>query len=203
MKDKEKVRVSILEAAASLFDRFGYEKTSMEEIAKRARRAKASIYYHFEGKSDILRAVLESEFSHVSDRLEKIVEKYGDNPKYQLMSYLTMRMKLIRETRVYRHYLVAPYLNPDDEIGSVVSVLRSDFDNKEYAYFRKVCQDALASGILPDAVQPEAFGKMMVVLIRGLEMQFFYSEDYASLKSTYEALVEQLIFRSYEPFPGK
>lgn len=210
MKDLEKIRVSILEAASFLFDRFGYEKTAMEAIARRAHRAKASIYYHFTGKQDLLKGVLEAEFAHVSGQLEKIVQEYRDDPRMQVMSYLTKRMELIRETKVYRHYLVSPYTNPKDEIGSVVAELREAFDRKENDYFQTVCRGAIEAGILPGTIQPEAFGKMMETLVKGLEFQFFYSEDYESLRSTYETLVELLIFRGYDstvrpagPFPAK
>lgn len=50
MKDIGKVRESIITAAAALFERYGYEKSSMDEIARGAHRAKTSIYYHFKSK---------------------------------------------------------------------------------------------------------------------------------------------------------
>ena len=54
MKDSVKVRDSIVDSASWLFDRFGYEKTSVDEIARRAHRAKTSVYYYFDGKLAIL-----------------------------------------------------------------------------------------------------------------------------------------------------
>lgn len=36
MRNMDKVREAILEAATYLFERFGYDKTSMDEIARRA-----------------------------------------------------------------------------------------------------------------------------------------------------------------------
>ena len=43
-------RDKILNVANSLFSRFGFHKTSMDEIAKIARKAKGSLYYHFTNK---------------------------------------------------------------------------------------------------------------------------------------------------------
>ena len=65
MKDKSKIRDSILSAAASLFEQYGYEKTTMDEIAAASHKAKASIYYHFDSKIDIFKAVLRQEMEYV------------------------------------------------------------------------------------------------------------------------------------------
>ena len=41
----EDTRDKILSVANKLFSRFGFHKTSMDEIAKIARKAKGSLYY--------------------------------------------------------------------------------------------------------------------------------------------------------------
>ena len=87
MKDLQKIRNSILAAASPLFEKYGYEKTSMDEIASSAHKAKASIYYHFESKLDIFRAVLKQEMDTVIGSLTDI---FGANPdpSEQLTAYL-------------------------------------------------------------------------------------------------------------------
>lgn len=45
--------------ALSLFSTQGYEATSMQQIADELGIRKASLYYHFEGKEDIVRSLLE------------------------------------------------------------------------------------------------------------------------------------------------
>ena len=65
MKDADSVREAIVESASWLFDRFGYEKTSVDEIARRAHRAKTSVYYYFDGKLAIFKAVDGSGLSRV------------------------------------------------------------------------------------------------------------------------------------------
>ncbi|MCU1485633.1 MAG: transcriptional regulator, TetR family [Actinomycetia bacterium] len=52
-------RQRILDAAAELFVERGYEATSLREIAERVGVTKAALYYHFPGKEDLLRALLE------------------------------------------------------------------------------------------------------------------------------------------------
>jgi len=50
-----KTKEVIVNVASRLFGRYGFYKTSMDEIAKMARKAKGSLYYHFESKRFFLR----------------------------------------------------------------------------------------------------------------------------------------------------
>lgn len=52
-------RDRILEAALDLFTEIGYEATSLRQIAGRVGISKASLYYHFASKRDILKALAE------------------------------------------------------------------------------------------------------------------------------------------------
>ncbi|MGI4729793.1 MAG: TetR/AcrR family transcriptional regulator [Janthinobacterium lividum] len=49
---------SIKQAARELYRKFGYHKTSVNEIAKRAKVAKATIYKYFDSKEAILQVLL-------------------------------------------------------------------------------------------------------------------------------------------------
>lgn len=48
----------IAAAALRLFARYGYKRTSMDDIAREAGIARATLYLHFKGKDDVFRAML-------------------------------------------------------------------------------------------------------------------------------------------------
>jgi AcrR family transcriptional regulator len=48
----------IADAARSLFARYGYRRTSMDDIAREAGVAKATLYLHFTGKEDVFRTMM-------------------------------------------------------------------------------------------------------------------------------------------------
>lgn len=50
-------RAEILDAAAELFDEFGYHRSSTSAIAERAGTAKATLYHYFQAKHDLLFAI--------------------------------------------------------------------------------------------------------------------------------------------------
>ncbi|MET0295003.1 MAG: helix-turn-helix domain-containing protein [Phenylobacterium sp.] len=49
----------VIEATRRLFVQYGYRRTGMEDIAREAGLAKATLYLHFEGKEEVFRAMLE------------------------------------------------------------------------------------------------------------------------------------------------
>ena len=56
--EADKIKESIKRAAQELFRKFGYHKTSVNEIAKRAKIAKATIYKYFDSKEAVLQSLL-------------------------------------------------------------------------------------------------------------------------------------------------
>src|SRR3954468_13691836 len=56
--EADKIKESIKRAAQDLFRKFGYHKTSVNEIAKKAKIAKATIYKYFDSKEALLHVLL-------------------------------------------------------------------------------------------------------------------------------------------------
>jgi len=56
--EADKIKDSIKRAAQDLFRKFGYHKTSVNEIAKKAKIAKATIYKYFDSKEAVLHVLL-------------------------------------------------------------------------------------------------------------------------------------------------
>src|ERR1700712_2245280 len=56
--EADKIKESIKRAAQELFRKFGYHKTSVNEIAKKAKIAKATIYKYFDSKEQVLHALV-------------------------------------------------------------------------------------------------------------------------------------------------
>ncbi|MFD8999987.1 ScbR family autoregulator-binding transcription factor [Streptomyces sp. NPDC059582] len=55
----EQTRATILTAAADLFDRHGYESTSLSDIVEHARVTKGALYFHFAAKEDLAHAIMQ------------------------------------------------------------------------------------------------------------------------------------------------
>ena len=65
-------RAAIQQVATDLFTTKGYEVTTMREIADLLGIKKASLYYHFAGKEELLRSLFEQRQNEAQDLLEWI-----------------------------------------------------------------------------------------------------------------------------------
>lgn len=73
--------------ALRLFAEKGYEATSMREIAEQLNMTKAALYYHFDSKEDIVRAVV----STMHDKISELVtwaatQKVDDDLRREVLS---------------------------------------------------------------------------------------------------------------------
>src|SRR5690606_12751377 len=83
----------IKDASKELFRKFGYHKTSVNEIAKRARIAKATIYKHFEKKELILNIIIMEHLKHgVDDLIAKFHPKIDKEEKLKALILKTSRL---------------------------------------------------------------------------------------------------------------
>src|SRR5438067_12628358 len=63
----------ILAAAAGLVERWGYRKTTIDDIAKQARVAKGTIYLHWKTREDLFMALLiREDFKYAADLKQRI-----------------------------------------------------------------------------------------------------------------------------------
>ncbi|MFF4750293.1 ScbR family autoregulator-binding transcription factor [Streptomyces sp. NPDC002514] len=80
----EQTRATILTAAADLFDRRGYESTSLSDIVEHARVTKGALYFHFAAKEDLAHAIMELQ-SRTVRQLAAEVDRRGCSSLESLM----------------------------------------------------------------------------------------------------------------------
>lgn len=71
----DKIKESIVKAAQDLFRKYGYHKTSVNEIAKKAKIAKATIYKYFDSKEVLLHSIL---MDYIRVSVNEIIENASE-----------------------------------------------------------------------------------------------------------------------------
>ena len=89
----DKIKESIKKAAQDLFRKYGYHKTSVNEIAKRAKIAKATIYKYFESKELLLQAIL---MEYIQHSVHEIIH----NPADELDEEAYLSMIILKTSRL-------------------------------------------------------------------------------------------------------
>ena len=75
---KENKKEQILSAASECFARFGYKKTTLDDIGEKSGLNKASIYYYFESKEEIFTTIVLNEFKQFITKLHQNIEEDMD-----------------------------------------------------------------------------------------------------------------------------
>lgn len=88
---RSKTKTQLIEAARIVFSRFGYRKTTMDDIALAAGKGKSSLYYYFKNKEEVFEAVVEKEAEVLKDEINIALEKIGTATE-QLRTYIYLRM---------------------------------------------------------------------------------------------------------------
>jgi len=130
----------ILDGAARAFSRHGFAAASMRQIARESGASLGSIYYHFESKEEILRALICNNFERVLATVRERLDGVED-PSRQVAVFIDNHVRFfadhLEEMRVISHELDTL----DGEPGADVATLRR-------AYFAEAV--AILGSLRPD-----------------------------------------------------
>ncbi len=132
MKTKE----IIIKAAGTIFKRFGFNKSSMADIALEARKGRRTIYTHFATKEEVFKAVIDKEVRALVKKLEKICKK-EISPEEKLRAYMHARMGAVKELTVYYDALRQDMLN---NMG-IIENLREEYDATEVSLIQGILDE--------------------------------------------------------------
>jgi AcrR family transcriptional regulator len=105
MSDHDVVKEQIVEAAREVFAKYGYRKTTIEDIAKAVYRAKSSVYHYFGGKDEIFKAVVEREaFQMVQSMREAVNAEKSPVMKFRVL--FRFLYEKVEETTNYFQFLM-------------------------------------------------------------------------------------------------
>jgi AcrR family transcriptional regulator len=158
-------REVIITTAQKLFARFGFNKTTVDEIAAAAHMAKSTLYHHFSSKEDIFRGVIEREGQELARRIHDAVEGAG-SPKEKLRAYVVSRMIRLRELTNFYSALREEYL---EHYPFIENVRKKDFED-EMDMFQGILAEGVKEGAfnLKDG-DVELTALAVVTALKGLE----------------------------------
>ena len=172
----EKVKHKIIEVARETFARYGFRKTTMDEIAAAARKGKSSLYYYFNSKEEVFQAVVEQEASFLFSKIENAVREQTD-PGEKLKAYVVVRMKGFRDFVNYNDALKNDFLS---EIGFIERI-RGKHDQKEQAAIAKILEEGIQTGQFRN-LNIDLTARTIVIALRGLEAPYFLSDEAIDLE---------------------
>jgi AcrR family transcriptional regulator len=164
----KETRQLILTSARQVFERFGYKKATLDDIANALGMGKTAIYYHFVNKEDIFKAVLDHEADALKNELIEAVTRSSD-AKSKIRTYFIVRVNGIKKLGNLYNFEKRDILS-----GTNANELRAKYDQIEIEVIENILSEGQKSGEFRiQNVQLAAVA--IVTLIKGLEIQIMHS----------------------------
>jgi len=185
---KDEIRSEIINVASKIFTRFGYKKTTMEEIAMACSKGKSSIYYYFKSKEDIFRAVVEKEALELKKDLMKEIASV-DDPIEQLKKYILFRMHKLKTLTNFYAALNYDYLVHLDFIQNI----RKKYDQDEISVVTDILEKGIEKGefVIDD---PDLAAVALVTAMKGLEIPLFIKKEHGKIEDRLDNLIKFLFY---------
>lgn len=186
---KDVTRRTIIEVASMLFAKYGFRKTSMDEIAKVARKAKGSLYYHFESKEALFTEVVSTVFEELKVELTKIMEDDTLNPVEKTKAYLRKRMDTLAKAENYHETLRTDLFNH----FKLVDNLRENLDKWDKKNLKKILMEGISTGYYINLTNIDMILDLFFMVLKGLEFPLFIQKKHTILGPHFDDMLMLLV----------
>lgn len=176
----------IIEAAQNIFARFGFRKTTMDEIAKACHKAKSSIYHYFKSKEEIFREIVEKESRILKEEIRKAINQ-EDTPQKKLRAYVITRMYALQKLANFYSALKDEYL----KYYGFIEKVREKYDREEMEIIKEILRDGNEKGVF-NIKELKVTTFAIIVALKGLEYSWLQETDVSKIEKDIDSLLEVL-----------
>jgi AcrR family transcriptional regulator len=143
----------ILEAAAHVFHRKGYESTSIQDIADAVGILKGSLYYYIDSKEDLLYAILQDVHEDALRNIERTKAIEGD-PLQKIRAFVMLHIGFNAENLVKMGVFFQDFRSLGEERRAVIVEERDQYDQ----FLRTLIQEGQEQGVVCADIDPKLAG---------------------------------------------
>lgn len=188
MVDKEELRKRIIDTAGQIFSRYGFRKTSMDEIARALKMGKSSIYYYFSSKEAIFEAVVLNEANTLRSELTKSI-KSVESPLDKMKNYVFVRMRAFQKLSNYYNAIFDKNLDHFEFIETV----RAKYDREELAMLRLILYDGARRKIF-NVANSEYTAMAIQTTLKGVEVPLFWKRKEQNIEARLNAILDVIFY---------
>jgi AcrR family transcriptional regulator len=168
---KSDVKDILISVAQKIFQRYGFRKTTMDEIAYEARKGKSSLYYYFKSKEDVFQAVVEKEAGLLRSEINMNVDKCGSAVE-KLQVYINTRMIGFKNWGNFYVALKDDYLS---NLGFIEKI-RAKYDKNEIESITQIIREGIESKEFK-SMNADLTAKTIVIAMKGLEIPLLSTDE--------------------------
>ena len=182
--ERDQRKKLILDGALKSYSEKGIDKMTMDDIALHSDFGKATIYYYFPSKEDIVCSLLETGWRNLWESVEESVIE-NVSPKSKFVNILKQMSDIVFHDRLLYEFLFTAPRNikiSDDKASW------KDFQKRTYATLHSIVDDGMKSGEFP-SIEPNLFMKAVGGIFHGIvfmgEQKKLEQEDIEKLISNF------------------
>lgn len=185
----DETKRQIVTTASQLFAKYGYYKTSIDNVARMSRRAKGSIYYHFNTKEELFTAVVSSEIEFIKESLLVNVMDPVLPADQKLKQFLILRMRLLHDAKNYHETLQADFYSEFVFLQN----LRKEWDEWVKLQIQIIIEQGIKEGVFEEIPNLYVMLDIFTMVSRGLEIPFFLQHKFEELSPYFDGMLNMLI----------
>jgi AcrR family transcriptional regulator len=185
----------ILQAAKQLFQKHGFRKVTMDDVAKAIGKGRSSLYYYYKSKEEILDAVMDVEIMEMLTAIARAVDK-ALTVEQKIYTFCETKLQVMREKRVFYNAMDAGM--DADEMSS--------FNKAKHALHRRIMkqESTLLSQILNYGIEKGELRAMnekdqdvlifvLLSCIHGLKREMVIENDFSGIAPAVNALTQMVM----------
>jgi len=178
----------ILTAARSIFSKYGYKKTTLDDIAFAIKKGKSSLYYYFNSKEDIFKAVIEYESNIITKELKDCISLVKD-PMGQLENFISHRYVLLKKVVVFYDALNNDLITHLDFVRKV----REKYDKLEAEMIKHILQKGIDSNVFY-LENIELTALAIQTAIKGIDIPLLISKEEINIEKKVKEILRVLFY---------
>lgn len=164
----QKTRALFVDVARQLFAKYGFEETSMNDIAVGANKGRRTLYTYFNSKEEIYMAVIQTELERLFERMEEVARR-NISPDEKMVQLVFAHLEVMKEAAYRNGNLRAEFFR---DVWKVESV-RKNFDKNEINLFRRIMNEGIDKGVF-DIRNVRLSAEIMHYCLKGCEVPYIY-----------------------------
>lgn len=193
------VKADIMNVAEKLFCRFGFNKISMDRIAKESKHAKGSVYYHFSSKINLMNSILESELEKIRTDLLAIINDNTMSEPEKIKKYALVRMESMNNRYSYHNVLKNRVLESGDkQLMECFSKVHDALVTWEKEQLTAIIVSGKNKGVFRSEIDASKYVNSLIMMLSSLEFPFFIFNLYDKYKNSFDYMIDEIIFKPLE-----
>ncbi|MGD8778722.1 MAG: helix-turn-helix domain-containing protein [Ignavibacteria bacterium] len=172
-KDEE-VKIAIMEAAKRVFQKWGLNKTTMEDIAHEAGKGKSTLYYYYKSKDELFKEFAISELNLIINKAKASIDQIS-SARAKLKKYIaTLLIEMKKSVSIF------PLLNGEIKGNKkIMEQLINEMNEKEESVIEEILTLGFNTGefhfLNKNNIQKAA--NVTVAIARGLQLYLFFDNE--------------------------